>query len=121
GVFTADPAAGGPNLAQPAAGPAEEGKNFGFSIFEVTKEALWKHAENPLDSWDRILEHAEAGKFPNEEDTFRFRYFGLFHVAPTQNSFMLRCRIPAGELTSEQLKGLADMTDEFGNGKAAIT
>src|SRR2546425_9003055 len=34
---------------------------------------------------------------------------------------MLRCRIPAGELTAAQLKGLADIADEFGNGKAAIT
>ena len=34
---------------------------------------------------------------------------------------MLRCRIPAGELTAAQLAGLADIADEFGNGKAAIT
>ena len=58
---------------------------------------------------------------PNEEDTFRFRYFGLFYVAPAQNSFMLRCRIPAGELTAAQMRGLAEIADAFGNGKAAIT
>src|SRR6185436_20744599 len=63
----------------------------------------------------------EGGKFPNEEDTFRFRYFGMFYVSPAQNSFMLRCRIPAGELSAAQLKGLADIADEFGNAKAAIT
>ena len=34
---------------------------------------------------------------------------------------MLRCRIPAGELTSAQLRGLADLSDSWGNGKAAIT
>jgi ferredoxin-nitrite reductase len=34
---------------------------------------------------------------------------------------MLRCRIPAGELTAVQLKGLADIADDFGNDKAAIT
>src|SRR6185295_9659926 len=63
----------------------------------------------------------EADKLPNEEDTYRFRNFGLFFVGPTQNSFMLRCRIPAGELSALQLRGLADIADEFGNGKAAIT
>jgi ferredoxin-nitrite reductase len=45
----------------------------------------------------------------------------LFYVAPAQNSFMLRCRIPAGELTGAQLKGLADIAEDFGNGRAAIT
>src|SRR6185369_13406076 len=74
-----------------------------------------------LDGWDRILAHAEANKLPNEEDTYRIRNFGLFFVGPTQDSFMLRCRIPAGELTASQLRGLADLADEFGNGKAAVT
>ena len=117
GLITADPARGGANLAA----PSKEENIHGFPMSDVTKQELWKHAENPLDSWDRLLAHAEADKFPNEEDTFRFRYFGMFYVAPAQNSFMLRCRIPAGELTAAQLKGLADIADEFGNGKAAIT
>jgi len=117
GRLTDDPAQGGPNLAT----PATEKTIHGFPISEVTKQELWKDAENPLDSWDRLLEHAEANKFPNEEDTFRFRYFGMFYVAPAQNSFMLRCRIPAGELNTAQLKGLAGLAEEFGDGKAAIT
>lgn len=117
GQFTGDAGEGGLNLAE----PAKEETIFGYLASEVTKQELWKHAENPLDSWDRLVEHAEAGRTPNEEDTFRFRYFGMFHVAPAQDSFMLRCRVPAGELTAAQLKGLADLADEFGNGRAAIT
>ncbi|HSH17649.1 MAG TPA: NirA family protein [Verrucomicrobiae bacterium] len=117
GLLTADGASGGPNLAA----PAKEEIIHGFPLSEVTKQELWKHAENPLDSWDRVIDHAQEKKFPNEEDTFRLRYFGLFHVAPAQNSFMLRCRIPAGELSAHQFGGLADLADDFGNGKAAIT
>src|SRR5205823_7282190 len=94
---------------------------FGTPLADVTKQERWKHEEHPLDGWDRILEHAEANKFPGEENTYRFRNLGLFYVAPAQNSFMLRCRIPAGELTALQLRGLADIADDFGNGKAAIT
>ena len=116
GQFTADPAQGGANLAAP-----KEETVFGTPLGDVTKQERWKHEEHPLDSWDRLLAHAEADKVPNEEDTFRFRYFGMFYVAPAQNSFMLRSRIPAGELTTAQLKGLADIAEEFGNGKAAIT
>jgi len=116
GLITGDPSGGGANQAAPA-----EETIHGFPLGDVTKQELWKHGENPLDSWDRVVAHAEQNKFPNEEDTFRLRYFGMFYVAPAQNSFMLRCRIPAGELSAHQFRGLADIADEFGNGKAAIT
>ncbi len=104
----------------PAAAPPAE-TVYGAPLTEVTKQERWKYEEHPLDGWDRILAHAEANRFPDEEHTYRFRNFGLFYVAPAQNSFMLRCRIPAGELTSLQLRGLAELADEFGNGKATIT
>src|ERR1043166_1521306 len=94
---------------------------YGPPLADATKQERWKHEEHPLDGWDRILTHAEANQFPNEENTYRFRNFGMFYVAPAQNSFMLRCRIPAGELTALQLRGLADLADDFGNAKAAIT
>lgn len=116
GRITSDPNSGGPNLSTP-----QEEKVFGTPLSEVTKQERWKHQEHPLDGWDRILEHAESDRVPDEENTYRFRNFGLFYVAPAQNSFMLRCRIPAGELTSAQLKGLAAISEHFGNGKAAIT
>ena len=121
GRFTSQAQPGTPNLAAESPEPPSEETLFGFPISEVTRQELWKHSENPLDSWDRVLDHAIHNKFPNDEDTFRLRYFGMFYVAPAQNSFMLRCRIPAGELTSAQLHGLAGIASDFGNGKAAIT
>lgn len=117
GLFTADAATGGPNLAAPAA----EETIHGTPLSEVTRQELWKHELHGLDAWDRLMEHAEQNKFPDEADTFRFRYHGLFYVAPAQQSFMLRCRIPAGELTAAQFRGLADLADDYGDGKAAIT
>jgi ferredoxin-nitrite reductase len=116
GRFTDNQETGGANLAA-----RQEETIFGTPLADVTKQERWKHQEHPLDGWDRILAHAEAEKFPDEENTYRFRNFGMFYVAPAQNSFMLRCRIPAGELTALQLRGLADIADEFGNGKSAIT
>ncbi len=113
GQLTDDPAQGGANLAEETV--------YGTPLGDVTKQERWKHEEHPLDGWDRILAHAEAGKMPDEEHTFRFRNFGMFYVAPAQNSFMLRCRIPAGELTAVQLHGLAEIADDYGNGKSAVT
>lgn len=118
GQITADPlAAAGANLAEPA--PAEP-TVFGTPLGELCKPERWKYDENPLDIWEKIVAHAETDKFPDEADTFRFKFHGLFYVAPAQDSFMLRLRIPAGEISSHQLHGLAEIA-EWGGGYAHVT
>lgn len=116
GRITATPH-GGPSLAAP---PAED-TIFGTPLSEVVKEEIWKRERNPLDIWDRLAEHAAKDVFPAPDDMFRFKFHGLFHVAPAQDSFMLRLRIPAGEMTAAQLRGLADIADKMGGGYAHIT
>ena len=117
GRITADPAAAPANLAEP---PAED-VFFGTPLGELSKPERWKYDENPLDIWEKLVAHAEADKFPDEADTFRFKFHGLFYVAPAQDSFMLRLRLPAGELTAVQLHGLADIASEWGGGYAHVT
>ncbi|HEU5077568.1 MAG TPA: NirA family protein [Opitutaceae bacterium] len=117
GQLTATPpAAAATNL---AAAPTED-TVFGTPLSELCKPERWKYDENPLDIWDKLVAHAEADKFPDEADTFRFKFHGLFYVAPTQDSFMLRLRVPAGELNAEQMRGLAEIA-EWGGGYAHIT
>jgi ferredoxin-nitrite reductase len=115
GQITAQPA----NPAEPNL--AAEAAVFGTPLGDLCREERWKHDENPLDAWDRLLQHAESDKFPDAENTYRFKFFGLFYVAPAQDSFMLRLRIPACELTSAQLHGLADLASDLGGGYAHVT
>ncbi len=115
GQITATPEAAASNLAAPA-----EEMVFGTPLSELSKPERWKYDQNPLDIWDKLVAHAEGEKFPDEADTFRFKFHGLFYVAPTQNSFMLRLRIPAGELSADQLRGLAEVA-EWGGGYSHIT
>ena len=117
GQLTASPAEAPANLAQP---PAED-TVFGTPLGDLCKPERWKYDENPLDIWEKLVAHADINKFPDEADTFRFKFHGLFYVAPTQDSFMLRIRVPAGELTAHQFRGLADMAAEWGGGYAHIT
>ncbi len=115
GALTDDAAAAtSGNLAAPAT-------VFGTPVDDLCKEERWKLEENPLDCWERLVRHAEADQAPDPENTFRFKFHGLFHVAPAQDGFMLRLRIPACELQAHQLHGLADLAGELGGGCAHVT
>jgi len=118
GILTANPAnAASGNLALP---PAED-TVFGTPLDDLSKPERWKYDENPLDIWSKLVAHADADKFPDEPDTFRFKYFGLFYVAPAQDSFMLRLRVPGCVITSAQLRGLGDLAEELSNGHSHLT
>lgn len=118
GQLTASPAASATaNLATPATEPTVHGT----PLADLCKEERWKYEENPLDAWERLLAHADADKFPDAENTYRFKFHGLFYVAPAQDSFMLRIRVPACEITATQCHGLADLARDLGNGYVDIT
>ncbi|MEO5961562.1 MAG: NirA family protein, partial [Opitutaceae bacterium] len=118
GQLTASPtSAGAPNFAAP---PTED-TVFGTPLGDLCKEERWKYDENPLDAWERLLKHADEDKSPDAENTYRFKAHGLFYVAPAQDSFMLRLRVPACELTATQLHGLADLAHDLGGGYSHIT
>jgi ferredoxin-nitrite reductase len=117
GLITSDPASGAVN--QAAELPEET--YFGTPISDLCKEERWKREENPLDIWDKLLEHAGENRAPVAEDIFRFKFHGLFYVAPAQDSFMLRLRVPGCILTAHQMRGLAQMSSDWGSGRADIT
>ncbi len=74
-----------------------------------------------LDVWNRMLEHAKDARFPKGTDVFLFKFQGMFYVAPAQDSFMCRLRIAGGVMSSHQLRGVAQIADEFAGGYADIT
>ena len=81
----------------------------------------WKREEHPFDAYSRLQAQAAADQFPKPPDNFRWRYHGLFYVAPAQDSYMCRLRIPNGVLTHWQFAGVADLATEFGGGYAHVT
>ena len=88
---------------------------------KLVAEETAKRARHPLDRWDELVGRAEAGQFPKGTDVFLTKYHGLFYVAPAENSFMCRLRIPNGILNAWQMRGLADAADAFGGGYADVT
>ena len=129
GLITADPAAGGANLAAESASSSaadlsadpEEALWYGTPVSELSNEERVKYDENPLAVWDKLLAHANENRAPNDQDRFRFKYFGLFYVAPAQDSFMLRLRTPGGVMTTAHLRGLARLSEAYGHGRLDLT
>ncbi|MFS8035445.1 NirA family protein [Xanthobacter sp. AM11] len=88
---------------------------------KLTPEEKAKREELGLDSYDRMRAAAREGTFPKGPDLLRWKYHGLFHVAPAQDSYMCRMRIAGGILTHWQFRGVADIASTHGGGYADIT
>jgi ferredoxin-nitrite reductase len=87
----------------------------------LCKEELAKRAKNPLDMWDEMQARSDAGEFPKGTDVFLQKFHGLFYVAPAQDSYMCRMRIPGGSIRAWQLSGLADLADRSAGGFLDLT
>ncbi|MBB5063584.1 NirA family protein [Granulicella mallensis] len=94
---------------------------FNTPVEDLAREERWKYEQDPFSLWDKLLQYANRNEPPTDDDRFRIKYFGLFYVAPAQDSFMLRLRIPGGILFTHQLRGLAQMAEEWGSGRADLT
>jgi ferredoxin-nitrite reductase len=88
---------------------------------KLVAEETAKRQRHPLDRMDEVEGRARAGQFPKGIDVFLTKYQGLFYVAPAQDSFMCRLRIPNGILAAWQVRGLADAADAYGGGYADVT
>ena len=80
---------------------------------KLVDQEKWKREEHPFDAYPRLKEQARTDARPSPADNFRWRYYGLFYVGPTQDSYMSRLRIPNGILKHWQFAGLADLADEL--------
>ena len=87
----------------------------------LTDQEKFKRDEHPLDAYRRLKADAAAGNYPKPPDNYRWRWHGLFYVAPNQQSFMCRLRLPNGILNHWQLAGLALLAQSHGGGYAHVT
>jgi ferredoxin-nitrite reductase len=88
---------------------------------KLVPEELAKRTKHPFDMWDEMLGNAAAGRFPKGTDIFLHKFHGLFYVAPNQDAFMLRLRLPGGILSSHQARGLSSVAETYGGGYLHVT
>jgi ferredoxin-nitrite reductase len=88
---------------------------------KLADQEKFKREEHPFDAYERLKEQARTNTPPTPADNFRWRYYGLFYVAPAQDSYMCRLRMPNGILKHWQLAGLADLAESCGGGYSHVT
>ena len=88
---------------------------------KLSEQEKFKREFHPFDGYERLKAQAANNEYPKPPDNFRWRFFGLFYVAPNQNSYMCRLRMPNGILAHWQFAGAADLADRYGGGYAHVT
>jgi ferredoxin-nitrite reductase len=88
---------------------------------KLADQEKFKRELHPFDAYGKLKEQAHKNEPPKPADNFRWRYYGLFYVAPAQSSYMCRLRIPNGILTHWQFAGLADLSERYAGGYAHVT
>jgi ferredoxin-nitrite reductase len=88
---------------------------------KLADQEKFKRELHPFDAYERLKEQARKNEAPKPADNFRWRYYGLFYVAPAQTSYMCRLRIPNGILKHWQLSGLAGVAELFAGGYSHVT
>jgi ferredoxin-nitrite reductase len=88
---------------------------------KLAAEEVAKRGKDPFAMWDEMRANAAAGRFPKGADVFLHKYHGLFYVAPAEEAFMCRLRLPNGLLDARQLDGLAAIAERLGGGFADVT
>jgi ferredoxin-nitrite reductase len=81
----------------------------------------FKREQHPFDVYERLKEQARNNEPPKPADNFRWRYYGLFYVAPAQSSYMCRLRIPNGILKHWQFSCLAGLAEQYAGGYSHVT
>lgn len=90
---------------------------------KLNKMERIKKEKNPFEVWADIENYAVTGFDSILSDDFdRFKWYGLYTQRPQQDGyFMLRVKIPNGDLNSHQLKVIAGLSTKYGRGLADIT
>ncbi len=119
----ADPAAGARNsqASGPDAAAIRAQDRAVAAGGKLSDQEKFKRELNPFDGYARLKEQARNNEPPKPPDNFRWRFYGLFYVAPAQNSYMCRLRIPNGILNARQFAGVADLAQRYGGGYAHVT
>lgn len=93
----------------------------GTPVDDLCAEEVAKYKQHPLDLWTRLEQWTAKNEIAAGLDQFLLRHLGFFNVEPTSPGYMVRLRLPACQLTGNQMLALADIADRFAGGYSHVT
>lgn len=92
-------------------------------LIERTNEERMKLEKDGLDVIHDIYRYAKLGFSAITEDDFNLmKWYGVYRQKPKDSGyFMMRTKIPGGQITGKQAIALCEIADEFGHGLSDIT
>lgn len=90
---------------------------------KVNKIEKVKALKTPLEAVAQLEQYAASGyaSIPDEDKSYFLKCFGVFDRPQTPEKFMMRVRIPGGQLSSDQAYVLGECAKEFGQDYIDIT
>jgi sulfite reductase beta subunit-like hemoprotein len=90
---------------------------------KLTKMERIKKEKNPFEVWEDLERYALTGfESIDSDDLDRFKWYGIYTQRPqSEGFFMLRIKIPNGDLTSHQLRVIAGLAEKYGQSLADVT
>jgi ferredoxin-nitrite reductase len=81
-----------------------------------------KREKAPLGIRDELPALIAAG-YENvaEEDVVRLQWWGLYHDKPKIGTFMLRVKVPSGQLTAAELRTIGEVSNLYGKGDGELS
>ena len=90
----------------------------------INKAEELKKAKDGFDVLQDLIRYSEDGDYsaiPQDDAAQRFKWFGVYRQKPNTGHFMLRIRIPGGQLSPVQLKTISQLSDRYARGFGDIT
>ena len=90
---------------------------------KINKIEKIKELKDPFTTWAKLEYYAKNGfdSIPEEDKSYFLKCFGIYYREKTPKQFMLKLRIPAGHLTSAQVKVIGECAKEFGKDYIDLT
>jgi len=90
---------------------------------KVNKIEVTKELKTPKEAWEKLESYAQTGysSILPEDLSYFLKCFGVFDRPATPKQFMIRVRIPGGQITSEQAEVIGALARDYGNDYIDIT
>jgi len=90
---------------------------------KVNKIETTKELKTPQEAWEKLESYALSGysSIPKEDLSYFLKCFGVFDRPATPKQFMIRVRIPGGQLSADQAEVIGRLARDYGKDYIDIT